>query len=68
MGGMAQLHLAFHHTPIASKLVTLKQVRPEFANDSDFAAMFADEARIALRLGHRNVIHAYEASASAEHH
>jgi hypothetical protein len=66
-GGMARVYLAVHRTPVASKVVVLKHVRAEFAEDPDFAAMFMDEARVALRLSHRNVIHAYEASSSAGH-
>lgn len=64
---MARVYLAVHRTPVASKLVVLKQLRAEFAEEPDAAAMFMAEARVALRLSHRNVIHSYEASSSAGH-
>jgi serine/threonine-protein kinase len=60
-GGMARVFLALQRDAFAAKkLVVIKQVRPEFAADSDFLAMFLDEARIALQLSHPNVVHTYE--------
>jgi len=60
-GGMARVFLALQRGAFAAeKLVVIKQVRPEFAADSDFLAMFVDEARIALQLNHPNVVHTYE--------
>lgn len=67
LGGMARVYLALHRTPLGSKLVVIKQVRAELAEEADTAAMFIDEARVALRLSHRNVIHAYEAASEAGH-
>src|SRR3954462_1933233 len=62
-GGMASVYLGIHRTAVASKVVVLKRLRTEFADDENFTAMFIDESRVALRLNHPNVIHAYEASA-----
>ncbi|MGC4089490.1 MAG: serine/threonine-protein kinase [Polyangiaceae bacterium] len=63
-GGMARVYLALQRGAFDSaKLVVIKQVRPELASDDDFLAMFMDEARIALRLHHPNVIHTYEVMA-----
>ncbi|HET9932398.1 MAG TPA: serine/threonine-protein kinase [Polyangiaceae bacterium] len=60
-GGMAKVYLALQRGAFDSaKLVVIKQIRPEFASDHDFLAMFVDESRIALRLNHPNVIHTYE--------
>jgi serine/threonine-protein kinase len=60
-GGMARLYLAFARGPAGfDKLVVVKQIRPELAWDQDFVKMFFDEARIAARLSHRNVVHTYE--------
>src|SRR3954452_21553827 len=60
-GGMARVYLAFARGPVGfDKLVVVKQVRPELAWDQDFVTMFFDEARIAARLQHPNVIHTYE--------
>jgi serine/threonine-protein kinase len=58
---MARVYIAFARGPAGfDKLVVVKQVRPELAWDHDFITMFFDEARIAARLQHPNVIHTYE--------
>ncbi|HEU4537733.1 MAG TPA: serine/threonine-protein kinase, partial [Polyangiaceae bacterium] len=36
----------------------IKSLRPEYAHDEDFVAMFDDEARLAARLQHPNVVRA----------
>ncbi|HET9958282.1 MAG TPA: serine/threonine-protein kinase [Polyangiaceae bacterium] len=60
-GGMARVYLALHRGPFgASKLVVLKQLRAEIASDPQYRNMFADEARLALRFNHPNVVHTYE--------
>ncbi len=60
-GGMARVYLALARGPAAfNKLVVIKQIRPEYAWDREFLAMFFDEARIAARLNHPNVVHTYE--------
>jgi eukaryotic-like serine/threonine-protein kinase len=60
-GGMARVYLAFSRGPAGfDKLVVVKQIRPELAWDQDFVTMFFDEARIAARLNHPNVVHTYE--------
>src|SRR6187399_127754 len=60
-GGMARLFLSFARGLAGfDKLVVVKQIRPELAWDQDFVEMFFDEARIAARLSHRNVVHTYE--------
>src|SRR5687768_5925251 len=63
-GGMARVFLAVQRGAFdVSKLVVVKQLRPEFASDQEFLAMFVDEARISLRFNHPNVVHTYEVSA-----
>jgi serine/threonine-protein kinase len=60
-GGMARVYLAVNRGPIGfNKLVVVKQVRPELAWDREFLSMFFDEARIAARLNHPNVVQTYE--------
>src|SRR4051794_6498171 len=60
-GGMARVYLAVSRGPVGfNKLVVVKQVRPELAWDRDFLNMFFDEARIAARLNHPNVISTHE--------
>jgi hypothetical protein len=59
-GGMARVYVALQRGAFAEKLVVLKQLRPEFSADSEFLAMFMDEARITMQLNHPNVVHTYE--------
>jgi serine/threonine protein kinase len=60
-GGMAEVCLAVAQGPAGfHKLMVLKKVRPELADDPEFLTMFLDEARIAARLNHPNVVQTYE--------
>ena len=55
-GGMAQVWVArLHGKHGFEKLVALKTILPEFADDARFQAMFLDEARIACAIEHPNV-------------
>lgn len=65
-GGMSDVFLAvakgmggFH------KLHVIKQLRPNLAEDEEFLAMFLDEARLAARLSHRNVVSTHEVGQDA---
>jgi serine/threonine-protein kinase len=59
---MARVYVAMNRGALGfDKLVVVKQVRPELAADREFLHMFFDEARIAVRLNHRNVVQTYEA-------
>ncbi len=61
VGGMARVYLGLKRGPgTARKLLAIKQVRAEIAADENFLAMFVDEARIALRLSHPNVISTFD--------
>lgn len=65
-GGMARVYLALQRGAFdANKVVVLKHIRQEYAADEEFLAMFVDEARIAVRLSHPNVVHTYEVIAEA---
>jgi serine/threonine-protein kinase len=65
-GGMARVFLGVQRGAFdATKLVVVKQVRHEFAGDDEFLAMFVNEARLALRFNHPNVVHTYEVIAEA---
>ncbi|MEO8705360.1 MAG: protein kinase, partial [Kofleriaceae bacterium] len=56
-GGMATIHIArLMGDEGFSRIVAAKRLLPEFAEDSDFVAMFLDEARIASKVHHRNVV------------
>lgn len=60
-GGMAHVFLAVAHGPVGfSKLAVLKVVRPHLAEDPEILQMFLDEARLAGRLNHANVVQTYE--------
>jgi serine/threonine protein kinase len=60
-GGMASVHLAlFPDGNGAHRDVVLKQLHPELAIDDDFRTMFEDEARVATRLHHDNVVETYD--------
>jgi eukaryotic-like serine/threonine-protein kinase len=62
-GGMADVFLAVARGKAGlgfSKLVVIKRLREHLANDEDFVAMLVDEARIAARLNHPNVVQMLE--------
>jgi serine/threonine protein kinase len=62
-GGMAEVYLAVARGPSGfSKLVVLKLLRAQFAEEEQFLEMFLAEARLAARLNHPNVIQTYEVS------
>ncbi len=65
-GGMADVFLAVSRGPMGfNKLVVIKRLRPALAEEAAFRQMFLDEARLAARLNHPNVVHTYEVG---EHH
>ncbi|MEO8841474.1 MAG: serine/threonine-protein kinase [Kofleriaceae bacterium] len=56
-GGMATIHIArLVGDEGFTRIVAAKRLHPEFAEDADFVAMFLDEARIASKVHHRNVV------------
>jgi len=60
-GGMADVYLVVAQGLGGfNKLLVLKQLRPALVDDAEFLTMFLDEARLAARLNHPNVVHAYE--------
>nr|WP_293274055.1 serine/threonine-protein kinase [Nannocystis sp.] len=60
-GGMADVHLAMVRGPgDFSKLVVLKELRPGLAQDPEMRAMFQQEARVAARMSHPNIVHTHE--------
>ena len=61
-GGMARVYLVVSEGLAGvDKLVVLKLLRPELAHDEPHRAMFLDEARLAVKLDHPNIVHTYEA-------
>jgi serine/threonine-protein kinase len=53
-GGMAAVYRA--HDPVLEREVALKVLPPEFLHDPAFAERFRQEARVAARLEHPNVV------------
>jgi serine/threonine protein kinase len=68
-GGMAEVFLARQQGPQGfDRLVALKRILPHLMDSEDFVRMFHDEARLAARLSHPNVVHIYEFGKVDEHH
>src|SRR5207253_2435801 len=56
-GGMAAVHLGRLLGPVGfARTVAIKKLHPQFAKDPAFVAMFLDEARLAARIRHPNVV------------
>src|SRR6266496_1714779 len=60
-GGTANVYLAVAHGPNwFNKLVVLKALKRNLGNDPEFRAMFLNEARLAARLNHPNIVQTNE--------
>jgi serine/threonine protein kinase len=60
-GGMADVYLSVARGPMGfKKLAVVKRIRRSVADEPTFLRMFLDEARVAARLNHPNVVHTYE--------
>ncbi|PKN49873.1 MAG: serine/threonine protein kinase [Deltaproteobacteria bacterium HGW-Deltaproteobacteria-20] len=56
-GGMATVHLARQRGSLGfARTVAVKCLHPTFARDAQFVSMFIDEARLAARVQHPNVV------------
>jgi serine/threonine-protein kinase len=56
-GGMATVHVGRLMGPVGfARTVAIKRLHPHFAKDPEFVAMFLDEARLAARIRHPNVV------------
>jgi ABC-type branched-subunit amino acid transport system substrate-binding protein len=62
VGGMSEIYLAITQGGLAGfqKLVALKVLRRDLAEDAEFRQMFLDEAWLAARLNHPNVVQTYD--------
>jgi serine/threonine-protein kinase len=66
---MANVYLAVAQGPGGvNKLVVLKALLPELANEPESLAMFLDEARLAAQLNHPNVVQTYEVGTEGDRH
>ena len=60
-GGAASVYMARLDGPAGfERVVALKLVHEHLLSDREFVAMFLDEANLAVRLQHPNIVHAYE--------
>ena len=62
-GGMARVVLAaLPGAAGVQKLLVIKEILPEYAQDPEYIGMFTDEARLATRVEHPNLVQTYEFS------
>jgi eukaryotic-like serine/threonine-protein kinase len=60
-GGMAEVFLAKRRGAEATyKLLVVKRILPQHVSSDSFRAMFAEEARLATRLNHPNIVQVYD--------
>jgi serine/threonine-protein kinase len=62
-GGMAQIFLARERGDEDGQLMVVKRILPHLAENEDFVRMFLDEARIAARLNHPNIVQIFNLGA-----
>ena len=67
-GGMAEVYLALLEGDLGfNKLLVIKKIRPELAEDPEMMGMFLDEARLSARLHHPNVVETHEVAQEDGH-
>jgi hypothetical protein len=63
-GGMADVFLGYRESTSPARgtaqCAAIKRLRSEYANNPQFVEMFLEEARVASRLSHPNVVNLYE--------
>ncbi len=60
-GGMATVHLGRMATSAGvTRTVAIKRMHPHLLAEGDFASMFLDEARLAMRIQHPNVVGTFD--------
>jgi eukaryotic-like serine/threonine-protein kinase len=68
-GGMADVFLAYVAGPAGfRKLVVIKRLHAELEEEEGFLDMFLDEARLAARLNHANIVQCFEVGEVDESH
>src|SRR5512134_2202662 len=67
-GGMAEVFLAKKRGAEGTyKLLVVKRILPQFGESPRFRTMFAEEAMLATRLNHPNIVQVYEFQDYREH-
>ncbi|HEV3189934.1 MAG TPA: protein kinase [Polyangiaceae bacterium] len=68
-GGMGVIHLAVSRSAGGfDNLFAIKQLKPEYARDENYVAMFLEEARLAAHLTHPNIVQTHEVGSSGQRH
>jgi serine/threonine protein kinase len=68
-GGMGNVYLGVAQGPGGfHKLVAIKELRPEFSGEEAYVTMFLEEARLAARLAHPNIVQTNEVGSDAGRH
>jgi serine/threonine-protein kinase len=68
-GGMGIVYLVAAQGPAGfSKLLVIKEIKPEYLQDKAFLTMFLDEARLAARLNHPNIVQTIEVGVDGDRH
>jgi len=68
-GGMGIVHLAAAQGPGGfNKLLVVKELKPELSHDECYVSMFLDEARLAARLTHPNIVQTIEVGSEGSRH
>ncbi len=68
-GGMGNVYLAALQGPGGfQKLLVIKELKPELCNDETYVAMFLEEARLAARLTHPNIVQTNEVGSEVDRH
>jgi serine/threonine protein kinase len=68
-GGMGNVYLAASQGPGGfSKLLVVKELKPELCEDETYVAMFLEEARLAARLIHPNIVQTNEVGSDGDRH
>jgi eukaryotic-like serine/threonine-protein kinase len=68
-GGMGNVYLAASQGPGGfSKLLVVKELKPELSEDETYVTMFLDEARLAARLIHPNIVQTNEVGSDGNRH
>lgn len=68
-GGMANIFLATYTGPLGfEREVVLKVILPQYAHHGSFITMFLDEARLAARLNHPNIVQVHDLGEARGYH
>jgi eukaryotic-like serine/threonine-protein kinase len=68
-GGMGNVYLACAQGPGGfNKLLVVKELKPELCEDETYVSMFLDEARLAARLIHPNIVQTNEVGSDGQRH